>query len=214
MNKAKELDKRQAAFVRVLMDAAETFEPQLDLVLQHADYAGLSESVRRAARISEQQSRKPWILRAEGVDGAYHALMGVGARLGTKGCGYMGRLDRVFERARAESRDSVCIVLDHAGRVHPETLARMYRCATEGAERFVIGLRFVAIITRIVVWNPQRCIREYRLPEPNLVLKRRARVWEYNEKFFKLYREPEAVRLVKESTPNAYVQEEAALKRA
>jgi hypothetical protein len=185
-----ELDKRQRALIKLCREVGRPGEAKLDLVMQSANFAGLSTALRSEERFSTGEtcnSRAPATCLIEtGKRSLYIGMQDAARRFGSASHSYLEgirNLVHVLSKTRGAKRP-VCIALDHAGAVPVERLETVFRAADDCAYRNDIPLHVIVVITKIHAYDFKLRSIVAVWPKENELLKPRWRTFEYGPKSF------------------------------
>lgn len=187
-----DLDQRQRALVKLCREVVRPGEARLDLVMQSANFAGLSTALRRESKHSvspDAKSGSPatcWI--EAGKSSVYLGMQDAARRMGTAAASYlsgMRNIIRLLSKTGGVGRP-VCVSFDHAGNVPAERLEAIFRAVDDCAYRDAIAVHVILVITRVHTYDFSKRTVCAVWPKENEILKPRWRTFEYGPKSFQL----------------------------
>ncbi len=185
-----ELDIRQRALIKLCREGGEPGTAKLDVVMQSANFAGLTTALRSEERFSTGETAsasKPALCLIETAKrGLYTGMQESARRFGTAANSYLEGLKNlisVLSKRHGKGR-AVCIAFDHAGAVPAERLETAFRAADDCAYRLEIPVHLIVVITKVHAYDFKLRTVVAVWPKENELLKPRWRTYEYGPKSF------------------------------
>jgi len=199
-----ELDKRQKALIKMVREAPEPGEAQLDIILQEANFAGLTTALRFEEISARAAVKYPALAVIETAKrGIYIGMQEAARRIGTASSNYLEGVRNMIAALSKSTRDgrSVCLALDHAGAVPTERIETVFRAADETAYRLNVAVRLVIVITKVEVWDAATRKHFAAFPRESEILKPRWRAWSYGAREFKFLRAAQKFNAITDEMP-------------